>query len=285
MNIDLKRQAWSNSPTSPVSSLWEGVHYRCGMFSPSRWVLTAVSAALWPHCLAACSVALQPAAGEITPMWVTVRRTPQGSSCHNWMWSARSYYCFPELQDKSAWNEADHQPVPFLPGPQQTRSKPRLSTTVAIPSASSPSDLLPGGQIPALHLHEWSSAHRQRAICKKDWISSDSVQESKKDSFWMRWWNPLDFQKPSVVVLFRAGLKRTWMLLTESMACSFYYVSVHSLQSLLNMSQVHHEPITVLQPLWDQQCPCYFIVTIKNAYLLVQKKRLEFWTWPTLALH
>lgn len=219
------------------------------LLSPSRWVLTAVSAALSSHCLVACSVALQPAARERTWMWVTARRTPSGSLCHDWLWFAQCH-CFQELQDKSAGKEADHQPVLFFPGPQQTRSNPTPSAAGAIPSASSPSDLLPGGQIPALHLREWSSARRQRAICIKDWISFDSSQRRKKDSFWMRWWNPQDFQKPTVVVLFRAGVKRIRMLLTESMACSFYcfctqsWLIVNSLRSLLTTSQVHHECIS-----------------------------------------
>lgn len=195
---------------SSFSSLWFGVSGHCTLFedagmkyldhkpheqqplrrysvlSPSHWVLTAVSTALSSHCSVACSVALQPAAREMTWVWVTARRTPSGSLCHNSIWFAQCH-CFPELQDKSAGKEADHQPVLFFPGPQQTRSNPMLSATGAIPSASSPSDLLPGGQIPALHLREWSSARRQRAICIKDWISFDSAQKSKKDSFWMRW--------------------------------------------------------------------------------------------------
>lgn len=85
---------------------------------------------------------------------------------------SRLNVCFPELQDKSAGTKQAINLCSSL--------RARLSATGVIPSANSPSDLLPGGQIPALHLCEWSSAHRQRAICKKDWISFDSVQKKKE---------------------------------------------------------------------------------------------------------
>lgn len=86
---------------------------------------------------------------------------------------SRLNVCFPELQDKSAGTKQAINPCSSL--------QARLSATGVILSANSPSDLLPGGQIPALHLCEWSSAHRQRAICKKDWISFDSVQKKKRE--------------------------------------------------------------------------------------------------------
>lgn len=172
----------------------------------------------------------------------------------------------------------------LLPGPQQTRSKLRLSTTAAIPSAGSPSDLLPGGQIPALHLCEWSSAHRQRAICKRDWISFDSVQKSKKDSFWMRWWNPLGFQKPSVVVLFTAMVKRTRLLLTESMACSFLLCfctqSTKSIKYEPSSSWTHNNSATTLGPIM----PVLLYCNDRECLPVGPKKKTEILNL-TLALH
>lgn len=54
---------WSSKQNSSEVDLLEDIH--C-MSSPSHWVLTVVSTALWSHYLMACSAALQPAAREIT---------------------------------------------------------------------------------------------------------------------------------------------------------------------------------------------------------------------------
>lgn len=60
-----------------------------------------------------------------------------------------------------------------------------------------------------------------------------------KKQFRMRWWNPHCFQKPTVAVLFRSGIRKQSAPTVQAI-WTFYYVYTYTGRSLLNVKRVNH---------------------------------------------
>lgn len=63
-----------------------------------------------------------------------------------------------------------------------------------------------------------------------------------KKQFRMRWWNPHCFQKPTVAVLFRTGIRKQSAPTVQAI-WTFYYVYTYTGRSLLNVKRVNHNVI------------------------------------------
>lgn len=140
--IHLKIDARNKIHLKPQKvALLEDIYYTS---SPSHWVLTGVSTALWSHCLMACSEALQPAVREIT---LTQRTFSKGAVLLH-MWQPRIYLAtFQWLrrgryERKQTINDGSFFQALGRPDP---RPGSWLSRTPKIISSRSPSDLLQWG--------------------------------------------------------------------------------------------------------------------------------------------
>lgn len=63
-----------------------------------------------------------------------------------------------------------------------------------------------------------------------------------KKQFWMRWWNPHCFQKPTVAVLFRTGIRKQSAPTVQAI-WTFYYVYTYTGRSSLNVKRVNQNII------------------------------------------
>lgn len=167
-------------------ALFGYIYYRCRTSSPSHWVLTVASTALWSRCLTACSEAPPPAAREITLTRRTVSKSRGSSTCDNWeslllrfRWLRTSQQERKQTVNRCSSFEALSSPDPS-PGSQ-------LSTTQEITSARSPSDLPHRGQIPALHLRHGLLHADKGPLGKSTGSGFDIVQKKNTEKRTSEW--------------------------------------------------------------------------------------------------
>lgn len=177
------------------------------------------------------------------------------------------------------------------PGSPDPRPGSWLSIIQKILSASSPS-LIYGNEGKSQHfilrkglLHANKGLLVKRigsgfdTIFKKERKKEKEKKMKEKKSFWMRWWNPQGFQKPTVACCLELEEKRTRMPLIEQMLWNFYYVYLHRLKNPLLINQVNHKmTYNRLTSTLGTERLTIFYCNDQEFLLILVKKGLELWT-------